>query len=531
MDNIDEKLVQTLKEQMTSIPTVITSIEELKAAAEPLAEILCTYFNYTGDREEIIQRVMFYLNDFIGKAITEEDFIKNIFTDTQTIIGNTEVTPTDEGSSGNHGGGGFGSGKKTKKTSTITDKAIVDVDVEMISKISEHYSKIEDLVNNTKLEFDAAILDAAPNSCSALNEYIKKSKKELTKLLEEISKQVKETLKKIQEVDESIKPIDLSKFNFNDIWKTTTKWVKSKPLKRADADFFKANGCTVKDGVATFKKGNKTYAYNIRSGSLIVTDSNGKEMKSDNMSFSFYIPTSGDYSKCNTLTTLVSSKTTFSKSTGIVIQAGIKDSSKAISHNLVAESTRFMNGVAKTDLTKCQNAIIGGSQWGARSLDIASKTGDLYKTVYCVNNALIVNGENGVPGGKYKVDAKNLKNLNGKNIYFISANGEPNAYKKAINGDAWPDSGCRLNQSYLYTGIELLLKNCPDAQVYLLSNINETQTLSKLSNKYSNYHYDKNAWNKVMKKNYSGHAYAGIIQDVVDSALVGYNGYSSGTKA
>lgn len=535
MENIDEKLVKDLKDKIATIPASVTSVEDLRTIAEPLSDILCNYFNYFGEKEEIINRIIFYLSDFIGKAITEEDFIKNLYNDTQMIINQRdyEIPIYNSGSYGSGSGSSFRSNKTGQTSTKPSNNDILDADTDLINKVSESYDEILALIDNNILSIDSAIMSVASSNCNELTNYIENAKKDLTGMLNEIKNKVLETMGNIIDVDESIEPVDLSNLDFSDIWKTTTKWVKSKPLKAADAEFFKNNGCKVENGVATFIKDNKTYAYNIKTHALTVTSNKtGSVTKSDNMAFEFFIPTGNvDYSKYNTLTAILSPKTSITESSGIVIRAGVKDSKKSISHDLIAESTRFMNGVAKTDLKNCQNAIIGGSQWGARSIDIAARNGNLYKTVYCVNNALIVNGKNGVPGGKYKIDEKVLKNLNGKNIYFISADGDDNTYKKAVGGDAWPDSNCRLENSYLYTGMEILLKECPDAQVYMLSNINNTKTLSTLS-KYSNYHYNPSYWDKVMTEDYKYHnSYSRIIQDVMKSGLVGYNGYNDSTTA
>lgn len=534
MENIDEKLVEELKQQMVNIPSSITTIEELRAAAEPICEILCNYFNYFGDKEEIIQRIMFYLSDYIGKAITEEDFIKSIYTDTDTIINqgntNTDNPPTDSNPTSSRGG----PNRRRNTNKTVSSNEVVDQDTDLLHNVSNYYKEIQDLVDQTTLTIDDQIQSVATIECSDLTRCINKNKKKITKLLDTILKEMLETMEKTMDIDESIKKINLSTFNFGDIWNTTTKWVESKPLVRADADFFRKQGCTVKDGVTTFVKDGKTYKYNIKSGALVVTDNKtGKQTRSGNLSFDFYIPTGNnvDYSKYNVTTAILGANTNVTNSTGIVVKAGIKNSKQSISQNLIAESTRFMNGVAGTDLTKCQNSIIGGSQWGARSLDIAARTGDLYKTVYCVNNALIVNGKNGVSEGKYKIDPSVLKNLDGKNIYFISTADDPNTYKCAIGGKSWPTSNCKLEKSYLYTGIDILLKNCPNAQVYMVSNATGSAQTSfaKYATNNSNYHYSPNTWNKIMKKDYKGHGYANIIKDVLNSAVVGYNGYNSGT--
>ena len=55
---------------------------------------------------------------------------------------------------------------------------------------------------------------------------------------------------------------------------------------------------------------------------------------------------------------------------------------------------------------------------------------------------------------------------------------------------------------------------------WMITNNENSGAFSNLSSGSSNFHYQKNYWNKIMQQNYSSHAsYKSIIPDVVSSVL------------
>ena len=119
--------------------------------------------------------------------------------------------------------------------------------------------------------------------------------------------------------------------------------------------------------------------------------------------------------------------------------------------------------------------------------------------------------------------------LNGKNIYFISATGDPNLSSHYGNKGAM--TPCAYNQSYTYTGAELVAKYCPNAKVYAVYGGTEAKGGIKklyrhLDTKYGNFSYLENDWNNMVKGNYHSQSDgAKLMSDLVSAIPTNFNNY------
>ena len=164
----------------------------------------------------------------------------------------------------------------------------------------------------------------------------------------------------------------------------------------------------------------------------------------------------------------------------------------------------------------CQNIIGGCSSGGGSALKIAAQGGDLYDTVFCINYAPLIAGQNDKGKGKNGADDNRLteaeaRALNGKNLIFFSSSSDPN-----IEGD---------RNSFMYTGINLLIDYCPDAQIYLATN-RRGSTFRDIQG--DNYHFlGEDFWRQFANGEYSGHgSYHGMFNDLINCGILGSNGYN-----
>lgn len=206
--------------------------------------------------------------------------------------------------------------------------------------------------------------------------------------------------------------------------------------------------------------------------------------------------------------------------------------------NIAAPATYLMNnmcGVTDGEIKtkKIHNVVGGGSRFGAYSMQIAADNGDLFDTVVCVNNALIITDVTGIFGVKSQLTKEQVKNLNGKNIYFINTQKDTNplnnmnynyidryesAMDNIVNKYYRSDAEAYKN-GYTYTGIDYLGKYCPDANVYFTSDNEEWINIYKeLDRNYSNVHVDRGLFERMIKydliQNYTGEheQYIPVIQ-------------------
>lgn len=396
-----------------------------------------------------------------------------------------------------------------------------DVYSEIKYEVLPKYRDIGDVfVSNKIIIENEEIYREAETLIEIINIESRKIVYEIAKLLDSNIASINE----IEELDSEIKDVDLEDFDYND-WEKIKQTIPSSTFKYADESFFKTpeNIIKGKDGkdYYVFQDGDNTYKYCIKDKKFYIND----KALGGNVYIS--IPDGiSDYSKLNTITMLTGpdeqKKDVNKNGNAIVISFSNADTSNYKAPDNIAAITKLVNHAANTDLLKCQNIITGGSRFGARSLKIAASTKDLYQTVICVNNAILVKGENADGSGKEAFGSlEDLQGLNGKNIYFISTRKDSNIYRTIGNTDT------QVSNGYLYTGIELAIDNCPDSQIYLIENHGDP-AFKEL--KGPNFHYRPDLWSVVTndsENKYADHGdYNKILSDLCTSNLAGYNGYS-----
>ena len=328
----------------------------------------------------------------------------------------------------------------------------------------------------------------------------------------------------------------------------------------ADENFFKkaceahaSEGWSIKDGVVTMNIDGKTCTYDINKHKF---SDGGKTLETY-----FYLPShivnSNDYSQLsnlNTYTFFSSSQKMYAntiqnKEINSVTMMVMKQDPLNDKYGTVASLTKMANKAANTNLNKCHNIIGGDSIYGAHSLKIAASTGDLYKTIYCVDNAAIVTGYNGKAGTKEQFSSlEELKGLDGKDIYFISSSGDDNyatgADMSVQRGRAYVQIGSRGNisseqvkASFTYTGIELVAQTCPNANIHIVYQDQDTskayqrtnfpKALDELASKYKNVTNNSKDWDNYASKKYKTHSEGNYIPHDLASAATTINPQSA----
>lgn len=497
---------------------ILNELEKLDNGSISLSELVNKLYNKmqseTGNilDEQVINSINLYITKYQNKEIAASDVV-NYF---QNIMNINQQPSSNRGGSNNI---------------SSNDKEVVDVDVDIVLEASDQYSNIENILSSSTIEIPKTITSYA----FSVKEVVEKSRNENQETLNSTKNTLVNLIQNVQDIDNEIANINLDKFDFNDIWALAYNRKTGSNLKVADLDFFKQNkDCIINGDEVTFIKDGKTYKYNLSTKLLKV---NGESVK-----VGFFVPShANDYSKLNTFTYFTADgyeNIAGNPSNAIVIRFSKNDvqstdnrgNHKFGKRAMVPEATKFMNGVAKTNLNNCQNIIGGDSLYGAESLKLAASNGDLYKTVYCVNNAILVTGKNATRGEKVQFGSiDELKGLEGKNIYFISATGDPNFDHCAKNGSGW--KSCGYNEGYVFTGLDLVAKNCPSANVFLVYSKTGKSGIIKhynsLDKKYANVHYLSDKWNCFAKKDYQTHGDGNrIMPDLISSVVTGYNAYS-----
>lgn len=333
----------------------------------------------------------------------------------------------------------------------------------------------------------------------------------------------------------------------------------------ADTNFFAkackehaSEGWSIQNGVVTMVLDGKKCTYDMNKHTFT---SNGKTLQTY-----FYLPShvvqSNDYSQLENLNTYTFFSTSQSqyvntiqnRKINCVSMMVIKKDPMGENYDTVRSITKMANQAANTNLTKCKNIIGGDSVYGAHSLKIAASSGDLYDTVYCVDNAAIVTGYNGKARTKEQFSSiDELKGLDGKNIYFINTSGDDNyatgADMSVQNGRAYVQLGSRGNvstedvkHSFTYTGIELVAKTCPNAKVHIVYQDQDTskgyqktnfpKALNELDSRYSNIWNDSSKWDLFANKKYKTHSEGNYIpHDLASAASTTNPNYDNAYKA
>ena len=469
------------------------------------------------DKPAVDKAIDYAIDKYTKNEFTDFDFIKAVVS-----INNSYIKPMEQSRNTDYV-------QKAKESVTSTsDNMIIDVDTDIIDKLSQEYGIIEDDLLTNSISVSPTIGSLGTN----IKELTEEGKKEANEEIDNVRIQMIETLQSLKQTDDSIPKADYLNYTFNQLTAAAQK-LKMNKLVPVDLNFFKNNpDCVIKGNIVTFrnKDDGSVYTYNVSDKSFTCNGSIINDL-------GIYVPYGvTDYSKLNTLTYFVQGdydRTTSYPSNAIVLRV-IKKEVGNLHFNKqteVAGATKFVNGVAKTDLNNCQNIIAGDSVYGALSLKLAANNGNLYNTVYCVNNAALVTGVNAQEGQKEQFSSiEQLKKLNGKNIYFISATGDPNL--GCHYGEKGVLTPCAYKDSYTYTGIEWLTKVCPDAKIYGVYGGKKAKqgikTLySNLSKRANNFTYLENGWSSFSKREANTHTDgAKMMSDLIAAVPTNVNGYS-----
>ena len=503
IENIVLSYIKLLDEGTLSVDDCVNSIYEKIAS------------NNSNVDESIKAEILSYINKYKNNEVSSSDII------------NFLINRLNENNDPYTGGGGGGS----KKPSDTEDDVVVDIETDMVLDVSEQYASIDSMISSASLSIPGGVAPFAGN----LTSIIESGKNEISQAFKKTKAALVELLQGVEDVDNEVATLTkVDGFDFNDIWAMAYNKKTGSNLKVADINFFKQNkDCVINGNVVTFKKDGKTYQYDLSTKLL--------KAGSESVKVGFFVPSNTkEYSKLNTFTYFVANgydNPTGYPSDAVVIRflkgdvetRDSKGNAKFVKQKAVPEATRFINGVAKTDLSNCQNIIGGDSLYGAESLKLAAKNGNLYKTVYCVNNAVLVSGVNAQRGSKVQFDSlSELKGLNGKNIYFISASGDENFNHCARNGGGWVP--CSYDQGYVFSGLDLVAQTCPNAKIYLVYSKNGKSQIKnhyyRLEKKYRNVDYLDDKWNCFAKKNYTTHTDGNrIMPELVAASVTNYNAY------
>ena len=418
----------------------------------------------------------------------------------------------------------------------------IEVESEMKPKYISKYNNIDSDMSSCKINVSNPIVKKyADNIISIINEgntNITGDINTATTLLQSIGN--------IEETDLTIEDFDFNgwinyddQMDMYDLVKINGR--SEEDIEKALTFFNQFDNCKI-DGMNVYVG---DYRYNINERKLYC------QGKKNGIPLDLHIPTKDgkvlqaeDYSHLNTITVLSGTKSGGSngehdinnKSNAIILALGEGPFSKnALNDQMtsnVTSATKFVNLLTGTDLDKCQNIIIGGSQFGAKSLRIAAQSGDLYKTVVCVNNAVIVAGENAGKTSKERfANIEELRGLDGKNVYLISTKMDPNLTMDGSQSGGTYDKNKDITTGFVYTGTKLLVDNCPNASIHLITN-NEHEEFKYIQGE--NYYYDdEKVWNGLAGSYVEGsssndHAqYHNIIRDTIGSVFGGYNEYTA----
>lgn len=416
--------------------------------------------------------------------------------------------------------------------------AIIDLDEDMINEITNLYNEVYNNFMETEVETSGYVSTVY----SPYQADVKAQEEKGVQEFNNIGVEIVYAMNRVGAVDDSIKAdFDTNGYNFNDVMNVLGSLSDGSKITKADRSFFEnCSNATIVDykdanGNMQFKVICDGYTYDNKTSRL--TDASG-----NSLIVRYYVPKDcGDVSKLNTVTMLAGAgelsvleykeQGILDVNTNAIIvmpskPSGSENSSYYQMRNEIISSTKFINKLANQQ-DGCQNIIGGCSAGGCAALKIAASGGDTYDTAICINNAALVGGVNANVGTKEQfASISDLQKLDGKNIYFISTKMDPNLDHYANSSSGWAECN-NITKSYLYTGVELTTKNCPNSQVYLITNA-EYSAFNNINNSNNNFHYSHNYWNSVIgNNNYASHAdYKKVLNDLINNGFTGYNIYS-----
>ena len=405
---------------------------------------------------------------------------------------------------------------------------IVEIDTDTTAAATADLQNVESTIESATLDVPPKVQEFAPS----LESDAEAAKENVNSEVNELKESIVEAVNAVQEVDDEIPKLDVGK-SLQELVATAYDVSQNRAAQRATEEFFRNGGATINGNFAILNVDGQECKYDMKKHKFYV---NGKYA----FDAEFFVPSGvTNYSQCNTYTYFCSSSNDYKdvinkRNTNSVVLKITKYSEKVHfdKYSEVATATKFTNQVAKTDLNNCQNVIGGDSVYGAHSLKIAAKSGDLYQTVYCVDNAALVTDINARRNNKEQFSTiEELKGLDGKNVIFMSASGDDNLACHYGNSTM---TKCPYDQSYTYTGVKLLCETCPNAKVSFIyqptkSYQNQIAALYKdLENKYSNFSYDTSAWDSYARKRYEYHSGGNyIVSDLAEAPATNVNRYNA----
>ena len=293
------------------------------------------------DKPTVDKAIDYAIDKYTKNEFTDFDFIKAVVS-----INNSYIKPMEQSRNTDYV-------QKAKESVTSTsDNMIIDVDTDIIDKLSQEYGIIEDDLLTNSISVSPTIGSLGTN----IKELTEEGKKEANEEIDNVRIQMIETLQSLKQTDDSIPKADYLNYTFNQLMAAAQK-LKMNKLVPVDLNFFKNNpDCVIKGNIVTFrnKDDGSVYTYNVSDKSFTCNGSVINDL-------GIYVPYGvTDYSKLNTLTYFVQGdydRTTSYPSNAIVLRV-IKKEVGNLHFNKqteVAEATKFVNGVAKTDLNNCQN--------------------------------------------------------------------------------------------------------------------------------------------------------------------------------
>ncbi len=410
--------------------------------------------------------------------------------------------------------------------SSSNDSNVVEIDTSSSEAANANIQDIEATVTDAKLEVPAKVKEFT----GTLETAAETAKDNINNEITELKTEIVEAVNTVIDVDDNIPKLTIGQ-SLKDIVSAAYDVSQNRATQRATEEFFRNGGCKIEGNCAILTVDGKECKYDMKKHKFYV---NGKYA----FDAEFFVPSGvTNYSQCNTYTYFCSSDyndVINKRNTNSVVLKITKYSEKVHfdKYSEVATATKFTNQVAKTDLNNCQNVIGGDSVYGAHSLKIAAKSGDLYQTVYCVDNAALVTDINARRNNKEQFSTiEELKGLDGKNVIFMSASGDDNLACHYGNSTM---TKCPYDQSYTYTGVKLVCETCPNAKVSFIyqptkSYQNKIASLYKdLENKYSNFSYDTSAWDSYARKRYEYHSGGNyIVSDLAEAPATNVNRYNT----
>ena len=427
----------------------------------------------------------------------------------------TASTPTEDNKKVPSGNSNSNVGGSTAKSSNSSEETVTDVNTDNLGEIINTCSGIEGGLEGANITVPALVAKYASEVLAAAGEIAG-----VTASLGIFKGIIGETIQAAIGSDVEYGNEDYSNLSWSELYERYDRSLNSKAV-RADEEFFK--NCEIQGNYAILYIDGRECKYDMKKHRFYV---DGKlAFTADIM-----VPSNAsDYSNLNTYTFFSGKGYMNHILNGKDGEGGKGQSTNSVliqiqkqgvwtKFNETGLITKFVNQAANTNLEKCKNVVGGDSMYGTFALRTAANNKGLYDTVYCVNNAIISpDAGNNNGGDKQQMSGEEVTNLDGLDIYFISAAGDPNLdHGKRFHN--FSKKGGPFNEAYTYTGIVYLLNKCPNANVHMVYSSNassphnaEMQIYKDLEQQFDNYEYIPDAWLDFANDNYQTHTCGNYI--------------------